>query len=165
MRRFKHSPVVFTFCLLVSCLLSMSVGAADPTEDTAVDQHGNVHDWHPQPGAVTIVDFAASWCGPCRDSLPKLQAYADGHPEVRVLVISVDETVDGRDRLVESLGLRVPVLWDEGHHAAEFYRPTGMPSTFVYDARGEAVLSYAGSAEKDWQRLKREVDALTSGPR
>lgn len=145
---------------VAAALLSIAAAAVEPS--TAVDQDGNVHDWRPQAGAVTIVDFAASWCGPCRDTLPKLQAFADARPEVRVLVISVDESPAGRNSLVAELGLEVPVLWDENHRAAEHYRPGGMPSTFLYDRDGNAVLSYVGSGSEDWEELVRAVDSLTS---
>ena len=129
---------------------------------TSVDQHGNVHRWTAAAGAVTIGDFAASWCGPCRHTLPKLQAFADEHPEVRVLVISVDDKEAGRDALVNELGLTVPVLWDQNHRAAESYRPEAMPATFVFDAAGKAVLSYSGSNSEDWQTLTQTVGRLLS---
>ena len=139
---------------------SNAPGLADAR--AAADQHGNVHRWTAEAGAVTIVDFAASWCGPCRQTLPKLQAFADEHPEVRVLVISVDEKEAGRDALVHELGLTVPVLWDRDHRAAESYRPEGMPATFVFDAAGKAVLSYSGSSSEDWQTLTQTVGRLLS---
>ena len=123
----------------------------------AVDQNGNVHAWSAQEGAVTIVDFAASWCGPCRESLPRLESFAASHPEVRVLVISVDDAVSGRDALVRDLDLHVPVLWDEDHRAAEHYRPGGMPATFVFDRTGQEILAVVGSKESDWRRV---VDAV-----
>ena len=141
-----------------------SVGKATSVVDgsrVAMDQHGNSHGWLPEAGAITLVDFAASWCGPCRETLPKLQRFAESHPEVRVLVISVDEQKEGRDALVADLQLKVPVLWDQGHRAAEHYRPGGMPSTFLFDATGEQVLSYVGSSKKDWQKLVRQVESLS----
>lgn len=134
-------------------------GGAGSTQ-TAVDQHGNVHRWTAEAGAITIVDFAASWCGPCHETLPKLQAFADQHPEIRVLVISVDEKEKDRDALVKDLGLTLPVLWDRDHQAAESYRPEGMPSTFVFDAAGKPVMSYAGSGSDDWRALTQAVDRL-----
>ncbi len=60
---------------------------------------------------------------------PRLQTLADRYPTINVIVISVDDDLEGRDRLVHDLGLRVPVLWDEDHQIAEHYQPTGMPAT------------------------------------
>lgn len=148
---------------LVLSLLFVSTAVAQPST-TALDQHGNAFTWKAQPGAVTIIDFAASWCEPCRQTLPKLQQLADAQPEIRVLVISVDDTEAGRDALVRDLGLSIPVLWDQDHAAAEHYRPTGMPSTFLFDAEGRQVLSYAGSKKKDWRALVETATKLTTGP-
>lgn len=152
--------VVTTFrglrLLALAWLLSAAVVGASPGPE-ARDQHGNAHPWAAQEGAVTVVDFAASWCLPCRETLPRLEAFAAQNPEVRVLVISVDENVEDRDALVRDLGLSVPVLWDEAHRAAEHYRPQGMPATFVFDSKGREILSVVGSKEPDWQRLLRAV--------
>ena len=165
------APVLIGALWLATLALAPSVSAAPPVEGssvgigTAVDQNGNRHRWAAEAGAVTIIDFAASWCGPCHESLPRLEAFAEQHPEVRVLVISVDDEIGGRDRLVSDLGLTLPVLWDEDHRAAEHYRPEGMPATFVYDAAGEPVLTQVGSRLDEWQTLERTVEGLLDRPR
>lgn len=154
-------PRVPLLSLILLLMATLPLPALAESPSLAQDQHGSSHSWKPEPGAVTIVDFAASWCGPCRQTLPKLQKLADAHPEVRVLVISVDETSKGRDALVRDLGLTLPVLWDRDHSAARHYRPAGMPSTFVFDAEARPVMSYVGSKRKDWQVLVETVVELT----
>jgi hypothetical protein len=84
---------------------------------------------------------------------------------VRVLVVSVDERRQGRDRLVESLRLTVPVVWDETHRIAEHYRPRAMPATFVLSAEGVVVGAVTGSRAKDWERVVRLVETVVAGPR
>ena len=152
--------VLLAAALVVSAPVRLGAASLDAgggqqgtRQDSAVDQNGNAHRWSPDVGAVTIIDFAASWCAPCRESLPRLEAFAASHPEVRVLVISVDDQVTGRDALVDELGLKVPVLWDENHRAAEHYRPDGMPATFVFDRDGREILAVVGSKEHDWRRV------------
>jgi len=136
------------FVLLVIIGLSgLSVAAEE------VDQHGNAHAWSGPSSSYTVIDFAAAWCRPCWTVLPKLQEYAKAHPEVRVLVVSVDDEVKGRDALVEKLGLTVPVLWDENHRIAEHYEPRGMPSTYVLDPKGTVVYKHTGSGKKEWEEM------------
>lgn len=47
--------------------------------------------------------------------------------KVEIIIVSVDGRVEGHDKLVKTLGLTVPVLWDQEHKFAEHYQPTGMP--------------------------------------
>jgi len=134
--------------------------APNPAQAEALDQHGKAHSWKGEIGEHTVVDFAASWCEPCRKTLPALHAYADAHPQLRILVISVDEDASGRDRLVEDLQLRLPVLWDQDFEIAEHFRPKGMPATFVLDPNGKIVHSHVGSSQEEWQKLVSFLEGL-----
>lgn len=150
--------------LLVALLLALlaaavATRAATPPAAYALDQDGRQQAWRGGVGELTVLDFAATWCTPCRRSLPRLQEFQDSHPELRVVVISVDDTKAARDRLVADLGLHLPVVWDEAHEIAEHYRPQAMPATVVLDATGEVVLRTTGSDEDDWQRLVAFVEA------
>jgi len=118
-----------------------------------LDQNGKAHAWTGASDRYTIIDFAAAWCRPCWTVLPKLEAFAKEHPEVRVLVVSVDDEVKGRDALVEKLSLTIPVLWDEQHRIAEHYQPVGMPTTYVLDPKGEIVYTHVGSGKKEWEAM------------
>lgn len=141
-------------------LLAMNTAAASTPAGAALDQHGKAHAWRGATGEHVVVDFAASWCAPCQKTLPALQAYADAHPKLKILVVSVDEDPAGRDRLVSGLGLRLPVLWDDGYAIAEHYRPAGMPATFVLDPQGEIVYSHVGSGKEDWAELVELLDRI-----
>lgn len=126
-----------------------------------VDQKGVAHEWKGPSAGYTVIDFAASWCRPCWDVLPRLQDYATAHPDIRVLVVSVDDKVKGRDVLVEKLHLTLPVLWDAKHQIAEHYRPAGMPATFVLDPSGKIVYQHVGSAKKEWDAMVAFLDGAT----
>lgn len=125
------------------------------------DQKGAVHAWAGPSSGYTIVDFAASWCRPCWAVLPRLQTFASAHPDIRVLVVDVDDTVKGRDALVEKLKLTLPVLWDETHRIAEHYHPEGMPATFVLDPEGHVVYKHVGSGKKEWDAMVTFLESAT----
>ena len=80
--------------------------------------------------------------------------------EIRFVVVDVDDEVEGRDRLVEALDLKIPVLWDEGHEIAERLRPEGMPATFVLDGEGQVLYQHSGSKDEDWHEFTRFISTL-----
>jgi thiol-disulfide isomerase/thioredoxin len=124
--------------------------AARPLAAAATDQHGVAHAWSGPSAGYTVLDFAASWCTPCWSVLPRLEKLAAEHPGLRVVVVSVDDKVAGRDLLVSKLKLALPVLWDEKHVIAGHYRPDGMPHTVVLDPAGQVVYRHTGSGTKEW---------------
>lgn len=126
----------------------------------ASDQHGQEQAWKGATGRVTVIDFAATWCGPCWKTLPQYQQLAERHPQFQFLVVSEDDEPSGRDRLVRELGLRLPVVWDEDHVIAEHYRLKGMPTTVVLGSDGEVLYRHTGSATRDWNRLQEVLAAL-----
>ncbi len=133
--------------LLLALLLALPVSAVE------TDQRGTAHAWEGPSAGYTVLDFAASWCTPCWGVLPRLERYAAEHPEVRVVAVSVDDEVSGRELLVSKLKLTIPVLWDEQHRIAEHYRPDGMPHTVVLDPSGKVVYRHTGSAAKEWDAM------------
>ena len=148
--------------LLLACCAPAVGGAAEPA--VARDQHGRSHTWLGPTGQLTLLEFAASWCAPCRQTLPRLEAFAREHPDLRVLAVSVDERREGRDELVGTLGLTLPMLWDEGHRIAGHYQPRAMPAAFLISPAGEVLHVAGGSRGDDWEGLVRRVEQeLTRG--
>ena len=87
-------------------------------------------------GRPVIVNFLASWCGPCREELPELEKVSG-----TVAVVGVD-VKDNRDKAVDLLddtGVTFPVAYDPQEEVAGRYRLTGMPTTVFVDARGRVV--------------------------
>jgi len=144
--------------ILLATLLLLSSLAARAQE---TDQRGVEHAWKGASPGYTLIDFAAAWCRPCWDVLPRLQSYSSEHPEIRVLVVSVDEKVTGRDALVTRLALTLPVLWDENGKIAGHYRPEGMPATFVLDPSGKVVYRHVGSGRKEWDEMVAFLEKAT----
>jgi cytochrome c biogenesis protein CcmG, thiol:disulfide interchange protein DsbE len=141
---------------LMVTLATAVVRADEPA--VARDQHGRSHAWKGPSGELTLLDFAASWCAPCAKTLPRLEAFAREHPDLRILTVSVDERRQGRDDLVASLHLGLPMLWDEGHRIAEHYQPEAMPAAFLIAPSGEVLHTAVGSGDEEWNELVHRVE-------
>ena len=123
------------------------------------DQHGVEHELS-KAGTYTVVDFAAAWCQPCYKALPRLEDLAAEYPEIRFLVVSVDDEIDGRNQIVEDLELTLPVIWDEDHHLIQRFSPRSFPATYVLDPSGKPIYQHTGFDREKWQALVSYLRAL-----
>lgn len=91
-------------------------------------------------GRVVVLNFWASWCGPCRQEMPEFQReFARGGKDAPVIVAVNVLTLDARapaEAFVSELGITFPVLFDASGDVSERYRVRGLPSTFFIDRTG-----------------------------
>jgi thiol-disulfide isomerase/thioredoxin len=120
-------------------------------------------------GKVVIIDFWATWCGPCKMSFPYLQKVYDaytGNPRVAIYAINSWERVQGaqRDATVRKFLLEnkytFPVLYDED--TIEKYGVTGIPTKFVIDREGKLQFKSIGfeSGDEMVKELTAEIEML-----
>lgn len=85
-------------------------------------------------GKVTVLDFWATWCGPCLASMPKLEKLARSHPDINVLAINTDDPVAARS-LFNKNGYSLRLLSDDGG-VADRYGAASIPYTVIVDRHG-----------------------------
>lgn len=94
-------------------------------------------------GQVVLINFWATWCGPCRQEMPIIQArYNDGG--FALLAVNFDEGVEKVQAFVRELGLNLPILLDQGGKIQELYRVRGYPSSYFVDAKGVIQFIHIG---------------------
>ncbi len=99
-------------------------------------------------GQVVLINFWATWCGPCKLEMPAIQArYNDGG--FAVLAVDFNEPADQVRTFVEELGLNFPILLDPGGVVQELYRVRGYPTTFFVDADGIIRVFHIGEMSAD----------------
>jgi len=116
-------------------------------------------------GQVVIVDFWATWCGPCQVEMPHLQAiYDDLHERgVEILAVSVDEarTASRVKPHVMSRGFTFPVLLDTSTEVVSRYNPQMiLPYVVVVDQEGKIVYRHSGYSAGDEVELRNQVMEL-----
>lgn len=100
-------------------------------------------------GKPVVVNFWASWCGPCRKEGPDLVAFAKSHPGVAMLGINVADGESQAAPFARELGFTWPSIADRGQALYREFRLIGLPSTFVVDADGKVVFRKIGEVTQD----------------
>ncbi len=90
----------------------------------------------PAPGRVTVVNFWATWCPPCREEMPELQKFAAANPAVAFYAVNIQEPAAKVQAFLNQQGYTMPVLLDAGGNVAQTYRVTAIPTTVVVDKDG-----------------------------
>jgi peroxiredoxin len=116
-------------------------------------------------GKNVLVDFWASWCEPCRVSMP---FYAQLHQELSargftVVGVTLDEDVSAAQGFVQELGLPFPILRDEKGELAEAMAVKGLPTMFLLDGSGQVRYRHQGFNPTDPEKVRREVLQLLEG--
>jgi thiol-disulfide isomerase/thioredoxin len=99
------------------------------------------------PGRVTIVDFWATWCGPCLRAMPHLDRFARRHPDIDVLAINLDDAAEAR-AMFDSAGYALTLLADDGD-TSQRYGVDTIPHTAVIDRTGRLFAVGHGGLDLD----------------
>jgi thiol-disulfide isomerase/thioredoxin/uncharacterized membrane protein YhdT len=108
-------------------------------------------------GKVVVLDFWATWCGPCLQALPHLDSLARTHPEIAVIAINLDDPVAAR-ALFDERGYQARLV-EADHETTQRYAVSTIPHTVVIDEAGR-VRQVARGGNVD---LETTIDALTTG--
>jgi thiol-disulfide isomerase/thioredoxin len=114
-------------------------------------------------GKVVVVNFWASWCGPCVDELPVLKGLA-GRDGVAVVGVNYKEPLDTIERFTKEHPLGYPVLRDRTGDAFKRWTPGVMPTTILVDRTGRARWRTVGEIPPDDATLRAAIDALLAEP-
>jgi cytochrome c biogenesis protein CcmG, thiol:disulfide interchange protein DsbE len=89
---------------------------------------------------IVILDFWASWCGPCAVQAPILDRVARRHADdVVVLGINVDDAPAVARDYAKKMGLSYPILMDDGGQAQRAYNANSLPTVVIIDKQGNIV--------------------------
>lgn len=124
--------------------------AIDFTVENAVGEEVSLYSFLGKP---IVLNFWASWCGPCKMELPDFQsAYEAYGEEVEFLLINLtdgmQETKETAAAFMESEGYTLPVYYDTRQEAAYAYQVYSIPTTYLIDASGEIVAKASGMIDK-----------------
>lgn len=146
----------FVSAASLACLLAFSgcnrgnrpaqVGKAAP-DFTVSDGTNTVH-LAGYRGKVVVLNFWASWCGPCIQETPGLQQLHHDRPDLAILGVSVDEDADAYQRFLKRFHVEITTVRDPNQKAASLYHTDGWPETYIIDRKGVIRRKIVG--DPDW---------------
>ena len=113
-------------------------------------------------GKVTYVDFWASWCGPCRLSLPALNSLNTQFSDdpVQFLAISIDVVEEDAWDFLKRYSVDYPVVIDTEGDIARMFAVDGMPSGYLLDAEGRVREIHIGFKRGDELKLAESIKKM-----
>lgn len=97
-------------------------------------------------GDVVLINFWATWCGPCRKEMPLLEQIYQRYKGLgfTLVAINVEDDSAGAEKWLKDTPVSFPVLFDRDNHVSKLYKVTAMPSTVIVDRRGQVRFIHYG---------------------
>lgn len=163
MHQFLFALKTYLLLLLLS-LLSSQVLADEqaPLFTLETLQGGQRHSLQDYRGKVVYLDFWASWCGPCRKSLPALSRLQDELQGELFEVLAINLDSNPRDGLafLEQYPVSYTVLADRSGKTSRAYDLVGLPTSVLIDKHGTIVASFQGFQPSHIKKLRKAIGYL-----
>lgn len=127
------------------------------------DKDGNKVGLSDYLGKPVVLNFWASWCGPCASEMPDFEeAYKERGDEIQFLMVNLtdgyQETMESATEYIQEQGFTFPVFYDTESNAANTYATYSIPMTFFIDSEGYMVARATGAL--DGATLKKGLDMI-----
>ncbi len=160
--KFKRSAIggLLALLLLAAPAVGEDLGVMAPVFSLpAIANATGTIDLDALRGDVVYVDFWASWCGPCRLSLPALDGlYQELKDQgLRVVAVSVDVVEEDSLDFLERYPVTYPVAIDTTGDTARSFAVNGMPSGYLIDRSGAVHSVHVGFKRGDEEPLRLEI--------
>ncbi len=113
-------------------------------------------------GQVVLLNFWASWCGPCRQEMPLLEKLHKRYSALGFTVLGVNVEEDPRKAktLLKDISVSFPILFDTSNKVSKQYKVSAMPSTIMIDRNGNMRYLHRGYKPGDEAQYKKWVKQL-----
>ena len=175
MKNCKRLLLLFlTMVLVLTCLSACGQQAdapsAEPEEThvqapdfTVYDAQGNPVKLSDFAGKPLVLNFWATWCGPCKMEMPDFQeTWLELGDEIQFVMINLTDgtrdTVESASAFIAEQGYTFPVFFDTDSQAAALYGVYSIPTTYFIDAEGNAIAQATGAI--DAELLQKGIDMI-----
>ncbi|MBP2241490.1 peroxiredoxin [Cytobacillus eiseniae] len=100
-------------------------------------------------GKVVVLNFFATWCQPCIDEAPELEAFGEEYEGAELLLIAKGETKSRIEKYIQESNSKLPYLLDTKEEVSKDYNVIGQPETVIINEDGMIIERFSGPTTKD----------------
>ncbi|MGH7456121.1 MAG: peroxiredoxin family protein [bacterium] len=117
-------------------------------------------------GKVVLLNFWATWCGPCREELPELDRVQEKFRKrgLAVVAVTVDNELENIRGFLKKYDLDLQALWDRRKKVADAYKVEKMPSSYLIDRNGVIRFVHLGYNAEELKHIEAEIDEMLGKP-
>jgi thiol-disulfide isomerase/thioredoxin len=156
--------VAFFCCLQFSgTAFAVQPGASAPDFELP-GQQGTVK-LSGRSGSVVYLDFWASWCGPCKQSFPWMNALHEKYKAkgLEVIAVNLDAKTEDAKKFLGQNPAKFTVAFDAKGTLPKIYGVKGMPTSFLIGRDGKIVFQHAGFRDADKAKLEQQIQSALEG--
>lgn len=132
---------------------------------TVFDKDGNEVTLSSLKGKPVVLNFWASWCGPCKIEMKDFNnAYSKYKDDIHFAMVNLTdgyrETIKSASKYVEEQGFSFPIYFDTENQASNAYRVYSVPTTYFIDSKGNLVVYVNGLIDEN--TLQKGIDMIYS---
>ncbi|GAC30202.1 TlpA disulfide reductase family protein [Brumicola pallidula] len=157
-----NGAVVVALTICSAGAMAKPVSGEESPDFTLKSRDGGNIRLSEQRGNIVLVNFWASWCGPCREELPAFEALYQEYQDlgVEILAVNVDDEADKANVLLQDIEVSFPVLFDTSGEVSQLYDVSAMPTTVIVDRDGTVRLLHPGYRKGDEKKYEKAIKML-----
>jgi len=145
--KLKNTIIALVFSVFAASSLASSGMEGQPAPDFSLKSStGENLRLSEYRGDVVMINFWATWCGPCRQEMPLLDELYSRYQRVgfNLLGVNIDDDSRRAMQMIEELGVSFPVLFDARKEVSKLYDVDAMPVTVIVDRAGNVRYIHQG---------------------
>jgi thiol-disulfide isomerase/thioredoxin len=159
--------LILLFLMLFNSTIVLAVADGQPAPDCPAELQEQTSGFKLEnfKGKVLLVDFWATWCGPCLKSIPFFNQLHHVHNMMKndnfqIVAINVDEDKEAAQGFMKEHPISYPVAYNSSGECPKAYEVQVMPSSYLVDKTGKIRHVHLGYRDEDQEGLKQKIDAL-----
>jgi thiol-disulfide isomerase/thioredoxin len=131
---------------LALTLPALAASTSSPAPQFTLDGRSGQISLAQYKGQVVMINFWASWCGPCRQEMPLLENIYKKYNKLGFTLLGVNVEPDSKaaDEWLKQTPVSFPILYDRDSKVSKLYDVAGMPSTVIIDRKGNVRVLHKG---------------------